>query len=250
MRFFIFILLLLSSFYARENPFKPVDAYTEKKTKATNVVRQYDDFEQKEFSLPNSARVLKYLKVGYQALDGSIQEKKIDINKAIDWHEPFVTTTKSSITAPIPSVALEEKLKTKPIVTKKRLTLPKKKEKRLHVKKKKRVAPKQAIQKSKSKKKEFSFQNFITFSTQNKRLIIQSNAPLIRDFMITKPHKIALDFKKQNSFYTKTIQIDSAPYKSVTMGSHKNFYRASFLLDGPYTYTIHKEEKKIIIDLH
>lgn len=250
MRFFILVMFFLSFFYGRENPFKPVDSYKEQKAKATNIVRQYDDFEKKEFTLPNSARVLKYLKVGYQALDGSIQEKKIDINKAIDWHEPLVTTTKNSLITPAPLVALEEKLKTKPILEKKSPKPPKKREKSLHVKKIKKADKQKITQKSESEKKEFSFQDFITFSTHNKQLIIQSNDSLIRDFIITKPHKIALDFKRQNSFYTKTIQIDSAPYKSVTMGSHKNFYRASFLLDGPYTYTIHKEGKKVIINLH
>lgn len=247
MRFFIFFVSLISLIYGRENPFKPVDTYQEEQIQATNIVRQYDDFEEKEFTLPSSARVLKYIKVGYQALDGSMKEKKVLIDKNIDWHESLVVTKKSSLMAPV--VALETKLAVEPKVTKevKKVVQPKpiqKQIKPLHVKPKKPIVERENVAKS------FSFRDFLTFDINKKQLTINTNDSLIRDFIVVKPYKIVLDFKKTNSFYTKTINLNMAPFQSVTFGSHENFYRASFLLDGPYTYTIHKEGSNIIINLH
>lgn len=98
--------------------------------------------------------------------------------------------------------------------------------------------------------KSFSFHNLLNFSVLKNQLIVESKDPLIRDFMVVSPYKIVLDFKKPNSFYTKTINIQKPPFKSVTFGSHNNFYRAAFLLDGPYRYVIHKQGDRTIINLY
>lgn len=250
MRILIFSFLVLGILNARENPFVPANGMSEKNIKATNVVRQYDDFDKKIINLPSHARVLKYIKVGYQVLDGSIKEKKLPINGNIDWHEPLVLTTQSALIPAMPMVALENTLKEEETIGVGEAKSDIKKEVIEEVKQKtKEKIIKKEIVKEKQLKKTFTLNSFLSFDIEGKTLILHTKDKLIRDFTTLKPRKIVFDFKRNNSFYTKTQTINLKPFKSITMGSHKDFYRASFLLDGPYPYSITKYNDEIIIKL-
>lgn len=253
MRILIFSFLVLGILNARENPFVPANGMSEKNIKATNVVRQYDDFDKKIINLPSHARVLKYIKVGYQVLDGSIKEKKLPINGNIDWHEPLVLTTQSALIPAMPMAALENTLKEDDIIGTEEAKSDIKKEvvKKVKQETKEKIIKeeKQEIVEKKQLKKSFTLNSFLSFEVEGKTLILHTKDKLIRDFITLKPRKIVFDFKRNNSFYTKTQTINLKPFKSVTMGSHKDFYRASFLLDGPYLYSITKYNDEIIIKL-
>lgn len=240
------ILLSLAIFLnARENPFAPVGNMSEKKIASTNVVKQYEDFDKQEISLPNNARVLKYVIVGYQILDGSIKTKKVPINGKVDWHIPLLITSKNAITPPLPPQSVKSESQTK-IVIPNPPKAPKEKIEGII------IAPESTgdikVQKV-YKKSSYSINKYFNFDIQGDTLTIHSKDRLMRHFIVRKPYKIVLDFAKKNAFYTKTKKIEKEPFKSVTFGSHDTFYRASFLLDGPYPYDVKKEDGKIIIKL-
>ncbi len=227
-----YILLLCLSLFlmARENPFIPTNQMDEKKIEATNVKPDIEDFKKQEITMPNDARILKYIILGYQAIDGSIKEKKIEVNKNIDWHESLNLTSKET---PIPPVVIEPVSSNhKKIVQKTKKTEVKTPKKILHV-----------------KKSSFKIKPYISFDVSKNSLIIHTNDKLLRDFQVSKPYKLALDFKRPSAFYTKNISINQPPFKKLQLGAHEKFYRLSFLLDGPYVYNIKKEQGTIVISL-
>lgn len=95
MRFTLLFFLTLVSLLARDNPFFPSDP-NEKQTPSTNKVENLKPFTTQLISLPNSARAVKGIIVRYQNLDGSISDEKLELNNAIDWHEPFVISQKQN----------------------------------------------------------------------------------------------------------------------------------------------------------
>ena len=82
---FLFILTFL---YARINPFEPVI-----KPQNTIVINP-TYFKETEVNLPSDARILKEVIFVYQSVSGDIKEKKVEINKHIDFHKPiFISHT-------------------------------------------------------------------------------------------------------------------------------------------------------------
>ena len=77
---FLFILTFL---YARINPFEPV-------VKPQNtIVINPTYFKETKVDLPSDARILKEVIFVYQSVSGDIKEKKVKINKHIDFHKPI-----------------------------------------------------------------------------------------------------------------------------------------------------------------
>ncbi len=85
------LLVLLSPLVARENPFFPLDE--SKKQKVTsNVPDERPKMGTISYTFPDQARVLKEVTFTIQNLDGSFEEKKIQIDQSIDWHRPISLT--------------------------------------------------------------------------------------------------------------------------------------------------------------
>jgi len=84
----LFLLVLTTLIFARENPFIPVI------TNENNNIIKKQYFTQKNITLPNDARIIKSITFKYQTLTGSIKEITYPIDKAIDWHNPIIIKTK------------------------------------------------------------------------------------------------------------------------------------------------------------
>jgi hypothetical protein len=82
MRIILFLLVFII-LNARENPFVPVITNENK-----NLIKQ-ETFKETKILLPSDARILKSVTFTYQTLTGSILNKTIIINKAINWHSPI-----------------------------------------------------------------------------------------------------------------------------------------------------------------
>lgn len=236
-----FLVLFFSVFLiARENPFIPSGEMDEDKIKATNIKPLIEDFEKKRINLPNSARILKYITIGYQTIDGSIKEKKVLVNENIDWHDDLILSVKDI--APIPTIVPVQEVEIQDSIKKGKIT------EKIVIKEDLKVDKKP---KKVKKKKLFSFnlKSYFDFDIQGKTLTLHVKDRLLRDFLVSKPYKLVFDFKKKSAFYTKTLKINKPPFTSVTIGAHDSFYRTSFLLDGPYGYDLKKEVGKIVIKL-
>ncbi len=93
------------------------------------------------------------------------------------------------------------------------------------------------------------FKDFVSFSITDKEIYIKTNDTKIRDFLVTNPYKIVLDFQKKVSFYTKNFELETKRFKKITMGRHRDYYRVVIELDGHYKYLLKKVNDGIIVTL-
>lgn len=223
-------LLCLSFLYARENPFSlaldPLDA-----GKATHVKEERAEFNSTKITLPSSARILKSASVTFQNLDGSISEEIVAINQDVNWHYPLILIAdKPKSFEP----TLVEMMDAKKAQSQKieQIKMPK-------------------LEKSTQIMKNTTLAEGVSIEVIDAKTIhIYSSDKKARDFLVSSPFKVVVDFLKEKSvFSTKTLELSKAPFVSVTLGNHDGFYRLAILLDGHYRYDIMPIEKGYAVTL-
>ena len=212
----IFILLAVS-LIARENPFEAMSSSTTT-GKATYKKDTRENFTNAKVRLPSSARILKSVELHFQNLDGSIESKEVKIDQKIDWHDELIVKKN------MPDVV--------------RLVAPTPKEAKV-------IAPKTIAHKI----RKINFKNIVLFSIDGKSLHVKTNDIKIRDFLVTSPYKIVVDFKREVSFYTKLYDLKTRYFKSITLGKHSGYYRVAIELDGKYLYNKQKVKDGYIFTL-
>lgn len=97
--------------------------------------------------------------------------------------------------------------------------------------------------KKKESYKKIAALKFIALYEAKKSLIIKTKDKMIRDFLLTKPHRIVCDFQRDIDIrsYEKNINVDSIVTK-VRLGNHKGYYRVVIELDGYYKYKLQKSK--------
>jgi hypothetical protein len=91
----VLALLLLTSVYGRENPFFPVSE-SQKQKVTSNIPDTRPKMGTISYSFPDQARILKEVTFTIQNVDGSFEEKKVEIDQSIDWHRPVVLSQGSA----------------------------------------------------------------------------------------------------------------------------------------------------------
>ncbi|WP_458700363.1 AMIN domain-containing protein [Sulfurospirillum sp. 1307] len=209
-KYLLYIALIFSPLIARENPFVPVDTSISASTITKDSI---EDFDNVKVNLPSSARILKSIELNYQNLDGSIESKKVDIDKKIDWHDTLIL----------------KKYNTNEVMIKTKSKIP--------------------TQKMKEQKQVINFKDIISFEIKSNQIQIKTKDKKLRDFMVANPYKIVLDFKKELSFYTKIYKLNLKKFKSIAIGKHSGYYRVAIELDGQYIYKIKKSDEGYLITL-
>ena len=90
---------------------------------------------------------------------------------------------------------------------------------------------------------------FLSLEVGRKSLKIVTKDKKIRSFHLSRPFKVALDFKREAGFLTKHIALNRAPFISIDIGNHNGYYRVVLTLDAPYRYKIEKAEDGYIVSL-
>ncbi|DAB30517.1 MAG TPA: AMIN domain-containing protein [Sulfurimonas sp. UBA12504] len=208
MKVLIAIFLLLSALVARENPFFPTEG--EKELPFTsNDVKNLPALQRASISLPSKARVLESVSVKYKNLDGSTESKTIEVENTIDWHLPIF------VTQSYPSSNTQEI----------------KSEKREEVKQAKEIKNKQGLEKIASIA-------YADFYTSGKSLQVNTKDELMRNFLLSHPHRIVLDFKRDANIKAYTKEISQNIFSKIRVGNHSGYYRVVIELDGYYRYTL------------
>ncbi len=90
---------------------------------------------------------------------------------------------------------------------------------------------------------------YASFYTLDKQLKIITKDRLIRNFLLVKPHRIVLDFKRDTYLkaYFKTNPKNI--FKKIKVGNHQGYYRVVLELDGYYKYSYKKISNGYIIQL-
>ena len=224
---------------ARENPFE-TQMSPQIVGQTTQIKDERTDFQTASITLPSSARILKSASVTFQNLDGSISEEIIGIEQNVDWHLPLILSSQKKETPPSPSpVILPE---TKKMVEKKVVSAP---APTLETE----SATKKTISLNSSTENSFKLNDDLSFFINQNEITIFTKELKVRDFLIADPYKIVVDFKKVNTYGTKTLEFQKAPFVSATLGSHDGFYRIALLLDGHYRYDLRAFNGGYIIKL-
>lgn len=160
----------------------------------SNYKEDLTPLEKVSMMLPDTARVVQKVTIEYKNLDGSISSKSIDLYRKVDWHLP-VFISQSYTQSGIKT--------TQPTV-------------------------------ATSSKSEHANFGFINFSFEDYQITIKTADKLLRKFVMTNPHRIVLDFKRDASFRSKSKALTVPPFKSIKIGNHRGYYRAVIALDGKY----------------
>lgn len=106
------------------------------------------------------------------------------------------------------------------------------------------------VSEKKTKFTKFTSLKFITFYTNDKVMKIKTKDKMIRSFLLTKPHRIVCDFKRETDLrsFQRTAPKKNI-FKKINIGTHRGYYRVVIELDGLYKYSINKSTDGYIIQL-
>lgn len=91
--------LLLTPLIGRENPFFPT---SDTRNLTSNVPDTKPPLNTLSYHLPDQARLLKDVTFTFQNVDGTIESRRIEVDKSVDWHKSLIITQGgSSATAQI-----------------------------------------------------------------------------------------------------------------------------------------------------
>lgn len=90
---------------------------------------------------------------------------------------------------------------------------------------------------------------FAKFYIQEKKLKIKTTDKLIRNFLITNPHRIVLDFQRTSHLKSYTKLNKNSVFTKIKVGNHSNYYRVVLELDGYYKYNLNTFKNEILISL-
>jgi hypothetical protein len=207
LRFLLLPFVLISLAQSRGNPFFPTEGIKDLPV-SSNQTKSFIPLQRIALNLPGSARIVKEVTVRYQNLDGSIDSKSILLDHSVDWHLPiFISQTFTANETDNPSTDETPEKKYKKIV---------------------------------------DFGEAVFYHSGNRMKIITADK-LIRHFMVIKPHRIVMDFKRVTDFRSKTKELPGKPYKKIRMGNHNGYYRIVIELDGQYRYTLTHEKESVIL---
>lgn len=88
-------------------------------------------------------------------------------------------------------------------------------------------------------KSNFTLGNSFNFNINKQKVTLQTPLTLIRDFTLTSPTRLILDFKSITNKPLVESLITNLPFiTEATLKTHLDFYRITLNLDGQYNYSI------------
>lgn len=212
LRVVFYLVLTIALVHARENPFFPSEGEKDIPYTSTEV-QNYEMLQRASIEFPSQARVLQKVTIEYKNLDGSVVEKSIELNNAIDWHLPLFISQNYSQTA----VQKEPKIE-------------------------KKTSPKPSW-------KSLATIEGTKFIAQNRVLKIVTKDPMIRNFLLPAPHRVVIDFKREASFRSYVQETKASVFKVIRVGNHSGYYRVVIELDGTYKYKLQKNAEGYLLEL-
>ena len=196
------LILFCANLQGREDPFSPILNPLDGKYPQNE--KRIAPFVKEDINLPSTARIIKEIEIKYQNIDGTIDVKKVNLDKGIDWHFPLTLTQEG---------AIKEK-------------------------------------KKESKTKKYKIADY-DFYVRGKNLYIYSDTDIVRNFALSEPYRICIDFEKSESEIAKnsSLDVNQKYFRNVEIGTHRDFYRIIITLDGQYRYSLKKDRRGVLIDL-
>lgn len=221
---FVSILLLLT-LNARENPFLPSVGEVDIPM-TSNEDRTKTPLKRATITLPAQARILQKVTIEYKNLDGSVENKSIELDNYVDWHLPiFISqsyTDQSDTTHAVAAAALNSS----PAV----------------------IIDKKNVQED-MKYENIASIKFLKLYSSGKNLKLLTGDNIIRNFLLVNPHRIVIDFKRDTDLKSYIKKIPKNIFREVRIGNHSGYYRVVVELDGLYRYEIKKISDGYLLEL-
>lgn len=228
------IMILFTLLEARENPFQPIVTDRDIDMREAPNLPKPNYFTKEEIELPSSARVIERVIIEYKNVDGTLAKKSVDIDRDIDWHNPLILTHN-----PPKELKLTPKQepKVKYLGDKKLSPVPPALDMRVEI-------PTEII-------KSLNPYSFLKIDLYKSKALIGTKDIKIREFTLSNPPRIVVDFKRvdvPNSKNFNTLS-ESTYFQRVSIGRHKDYYRVVFKLDGRYKHSLTKTELGYLLEL-
>ena len=94
--------------------------------------------------------------------------------------------------------------------------------------------------KENKKYKKLTSIKYAGFYSSGKKLKITTKDKIIRNFLLVKPHRIVIDFKKDVHLKSHIKEFKNNIFSKIRIGNHSGYYRAVIELDGLYRYKMKK----------
>ncbi len=88
---------------------------------------------------------------------------------------------------------------------------------------------------------------YVNFQITKHKMNIKTSDKLLENFLLTNPHRIVMDFKRNTSFKPHTYKLNKAPFSKIRIGNHDGYYRVVIELDGQYRYKLETRKKEYTI---
>ena len=209
----VLIVLFIYTLQARENPFF-FESNLKQLPYTSNADKNLPPLKRAAITLPSKARTIEKVVVTYKILDGSIEEKSITLGNSIDWHLPIFISQNYVISESNKKVFIKNK---KPIL-------------------KKNTKYTNSIDVNPTKFIKIAKRQYITFLSSNKTLKLITKSKKIRDFLLVKPHRIVIDFKKRLEILAyvkknpKKIK-DASKYLDIKLSELKQPYKNIYIIE-------------------
>lgn len=207
--------ILLIMLHARENPFFP--SVGEKDIPvSSNENRNKEPLKRAAISLPAQARIVQKVTIEYKNLDGTVENKSIELDNSVDWHLPiFISQGYTEVSKSTqPEAGSNEKDNQK-----------------------------------KSAYKNIASTKHLSLFSSGKSLKLVTADEAIRNFLLVNPHRIVIDFKNASEIEAYEKKGLKDIFKEVRIGNHDGYYRAVIELDGYYRYDIKKIPDGYLLEL-
>ena len=246
---FIFLLLLSSTLFARENPFAPTDAYLEEVarlmqegewnpqafTKNANESEQYENMDS-TLEIPGKKTTYSITMVPKKMSEDKMAKKpmkKMSTSKTNTMNDESInailhkTLKMQKDIEELQKVKIPEKTMQEIVYVKKRMDIP-------------------------DEKIMYNPLDFVNIQYDSTSIDIDSGKyKVFKKFTIDKENKIILDFRASNlKFYTKRKAINNANFKQIVIGNHKkeNYFRVVISLENnPSMYEVNYNENIVSI---
>jgi hypothetical protein len=237
MKKLILFLLLLSSLFARSNPFEETINITDTALPEIGITpeQEVNDFlEKTTIDLPEDTKKIKSVVIEYVNKAGVTDRKIVRINKYLRGNNPIVIAHSSEVNLPVVSPRVDSNKRLNSVKTINNSSA----NSNANVNTNGFI---NIVGADYSQVEEFRPFPFLKIRVSDNEIVLDSRKKVLRDFLISNPTKIVIDFSRVPSFNTKTVRPkNKSKIKNLSFGSHRDFFRVALELNGKQRYKVYK----------
>jgi hypothetical protein len=243
MKNLILILFLMSSLSARTNPFEETINITDTALPEIGITPEEEKHEflgKTAIDLPNGSKEVKAVIIEYVDKNGITNRKTVKINKQLRGNNPIMIAQSSQVSLPV----VDEQNSQRGGV----FANPNKKLNSVQAVNNNQTSSNintngfiNIVGQDYTSVEEYKPFPFLKIRVSENEIVFDTSKQVLRDFIISNPTKIVVDFSRVPSFNTKTIRLKNQSIaKNLSFGAHRDFFRVAIELSGKQRYKVYK----------